>query len=43
MSIPSPHSIDYCNGPLLLSDLDFFDQEIQRYEEAVAESLVDKR
>ena len=27
-SIPSPHSTDYCNGPLHLTDLDFFEQEI---------------
>lgn len=32
-----------CDAPLLLTDLDFFDQETDRYQEAIAETLMEKR
>lgn len=41
--IPSPVSNDYQDEPLMLTDLDFFEQELMRYQESLKTAVVDKR
>jgi len=43
MNIPSPQSIEYQEALLLITDLDFFEQELMRYEESITETLMAKR
>jgi hypothetical protein len=34
---------EYQEAPLMLTDLDFFDQELIKYREGISETVADKR